>query len=93
MVSGELIVTGKNHAELALERRPTHVKVYFKDDCVVVPCNPTHFDELEWRIREQIDREVNTRSRSRDRDRHKSFFLEISWDVSASRAIMWEVIY
>lgn len=89
MVSGEITVTGKNHIELELAGRPHHVEVFFKDDNVVVPCNPTHFDELEWFIREREDHEMHMHPKFRSR----KFFLEISWNVSASREIVWHVKY
>lgn len=86
MVSGEIIVTGKNHIEFELKERPHHTRVFFKDDCISVPCNPTHYDELEWFIRERTDGEVG------GFHSHK-FYLEIFWNVSDSRAIVWHVKY
>jgi hypothetical protein len=86
MVSGELDVTGKNKVELDLMRRPRRVRVHFKNDEVILPCNPNHFDELEWFVKEREEGEM-------DGPKKRRFFLEINWSVNSSRAIVWQVLY
>jgi hypothetical protein len=80
MQSGELTVTGKNSIHIPLEHLPAEVKVYFKDDCEVVPCNPHHVDRLEY--------EVHTNNKH-----HMHFMLIVKWDVSDVREIVWHVSF
>jgi hypothetical protein len=82
----ELVVTGKNNAKIELKQRPNEVKVLFKDDELCIPCNPTHFDELEWEIEEEVIKGLLKKT-------VKKYFLILSWDVAASRTIVVEVFY
>lgn len=47
---GTLIVTGQDSIEIELVKKPKYVKVYFKDTCVVVPCNPQGSDLLQYAV-------------------------------------------
>lgn len=75
MQSGELFVTGEDEAIIALTTYPIKVKVDFKDECFVVPCNPHHYDELEWEVRHNAT--------------HTGHILVINWSVSGVREIAW----
>jgi len=74
---GELIVIGKDSVQIRLKRRPRHVVCRFKDERKIVPCDPNHSDSLEYYTFLK----------------HNQVFLEIKWDVSGSREILWEVRY
>lgn len=76
MQSGELIVTGKDEAKVALHGFPTKVKVSFKDDCDIIPCNPHHHDDLEWEVHHSVHH-------------HGGFVLVIRWHVTSVREIAW----
>lgn len=79
MQSGELIVTGKEEVEIPLRNFPSYVKVTFKDHCIVVPCNPQNFDELEWEVIKHC---------------HKDHYkLHIKWNVTGVREIVWTVYF
>lgn len=80
MQSGELIVSGKDKIKIDLHGRPREVKARFTDDDCVVPCNPHHYDFLEY--------EVHTSNHN-----HHGFVLVISWEVSGVREIKWTVYY
>ena len=80
MQSGELIVTGKDKAIIPLNGFPSEVKAHFKDDEVVVPCNPIHADTLEYEVHAS-----NTVA--------GGFVLIISWDVTNVREIVWHAFY
>ena len=86
MRNGEIEVSGSNQIEISLKERPRHVKVHFRDDNVSVPCNPITFDELEWCVREVEKFEFFGH-------RRVHYFLDISWSVSETRAIIWHVQY
>lgn len=81
MQSGELFVTGQDSLTINLSDYPSQVKVHFKDQCKVVPCNPHHNDNLEWEVVH------NPHSLLKD------FMLKITWDVSDVREIVWHVYY
>lgn len=79
MQSGEIIVTGNDEVEIPLRTFPSYVKVAFKDHCVVVPCNPQNFDELEWEA---------------TKHHHKDHYvLNIKWNVTGVREIVWTVYF
>lgn len=80
MQSGELIVTGKNSIHIHLAKLPGEVKVYFKDECDITPCNPHHVDSLEYEVHAS-----NTH--------HHGFVLVINWNVSGVREIVWRASY
>jgi len=88
MANGELEVSGKNRIELELAERPSHIKVSFVDDEVLVPCNPGSVDELEWEL---IERE--NKNKKHRNNKNKRFFLQISWRVHSERTIVWHVRY
>ena len=81
MQSGELIVTGVNSLHIPLDRIPAEVKVHFKDELDMVPCNPHNADYLEY--------SVHTNHTSH----HHKFVLIIKWSVSGVREIKWHVAY
>jgi hypothetical protein len=80
MQSGELIVTGKDRATILLTGMPSEVKVHFKHEVDLVPCNPHHRDCLEYEVRAS-------------HHHHHKFVLLIKWDVSSVREITWKVCY
>jgi len=77
MQSGELIVTEKNNIHIPLDNAPAEVKVHFKDECEMVPCNPHDVDLLEFFVKNFNDK----------------FVLVIRWSVSGVREIKWQVFY
>jgi hypothetical protein len=80
MQSGELVVTGKNSIRIPLERMPTEVKVHFKDEVEMVPCNPHDVDWLEYEIH-------------LSNVHHTGRVLFIKWSVSGVREIAWHASY
>jgi hypothetical protein len=81
MKSGELIVTGENSLHITLDQLPAEVKVYFKEDVCMVPCNPHTLDILEY--------EVHTIKHHN----HNNYVLIIRWSVSGAREIEWHVAF
>lgn len=80
MRSGELIVTGKNSIKIPIERFPSEVRCYFKDEFEVLPCNAGDVDFLEYDVHTS-----NTHL--------TGFILVIRWSVSGAREIKWQVSY
>jgi hypothetical protein len=80
MQSGELIVTGKDKATIPLNGIPSEVKVHFKHDLELTPCNPHHRDCLEYEVHVS-------------HHHHSRFVLLIRWEVSSVREIVWKVSY
>jgi hypothetical protein len=75
IMSGELLVAGKDSIQLNLKRgKPDTVLVEFKDHHQPIPCNP-HHDKVEWELH----------------DRHQRLVLIIKWDVSSPRTVVWAV--
>ena len=55
MHKGKLIVSGNGEARIELNGFPVKMNVDFSDEEVIyVPCNPHHFDKLEWEINHHI---------------------------------------
>lgn len=76
--AGELVVTGKDKIDIRLRHhQPEEVFVVFKDDHHAVPCNPHHFDELEWELHYK----------------EGHYVLLIKWHVFGVREIFWAVRY
>lgn len=77
--AGELIVIGRNKADITLQhRQPREVFVKFKNNHGhAVPCNPHQYDDLEWELHYK----------------HGHYVLVIKWEVSDSRDIVWTVRY
>lgn len=95
-LSGELLVTGQDTIEIDLkDGELLKVHVVFKDDATVVPCDPKHFDELDWTIcgprvslwEEFIDCLLDSHSH------HEHNILTIKWNVSGTRTISWVAFY
>ena len=80
MQSGELTVTGHDHATITLQGRPEKVTVHFKDNVIPAPCNPHHHDELKYSVHHNDFH-------------HGGYTLKISWRVSGVREIVWKVYY
>lgn len=80
MQAGELIVAGKNSIHIPLNRMPSEVKCYFKDELEITPCNPHDVDYLEYAVH------VSNTVRG-------GFVLIIKWSVSGVREIKWHVSY
>lgn len=75
---GEIVVSGRKKIDVELRhRQPERVHVAFCDDPEIVPCNPQHFDALEWEIHYK----------------HGHYVLVISWQVSGTRSIEFGVKY
>ena len=80
---GEMEVVGHGEISIRLKHKPREVKVCFVGEPTHIPCNPHHFDELEWEFNESP---MERHGRHRD--------LEISWRVfSGPRVVEWEVLY
>ena len=73
MQAGQIVVTGKDEVDIRLTCNPIQVKVSFKDDEIIIPCNPKDYDELDWDIHY-----INGH-----------FVLRINWNVSGVRTIVW----
>lgn len=80
MQQGELIITGKSRISIPLHGFPSEVRAHFKDELELNPCNPHHFDELEYEV--QASNTVRG-----------GFILLITWNVSSVREIKWHVAY
>jgi hypothetical protein len=80
MQSGELTVTGHDHAIIPLRGMPAKVTVHFEDHIIPIPCNPHHHDELHHAVH-------------RSNEHHSGFVLRISWRVSGVREVIWRVYY
>jgi len=90
-VSGELNVIGTDLVNIELKRHPREVLVFFKDECVVVPCNPRHFDSVEWVLHD--GKTCHNHDHHHDKHDHHKNYLTIKWDVSGLRSIYWTVRY
>lgn len=80
MQSGELTVTGHDHATIHLRGFPSKVDVHFKDHLIPIPCNPHHHDELESSVH-------------RSNTTHEGYVLKISWHVTGVREVVWRVYF
>lgn len=80
MQSGELIVTSKDKANIELVSHPCLVRVRFEGDGCVIPCNPQHHDHLKWTL-------IPAHGLS------QKYILQISWQVTNVRKIVWEAFY
>jgi hypothetical protein len=76
MQQGELIVTGRDKAQISLHKFPSKVEVWFKEELEPIPCNPHHHDSLEWEVH-------------RTNTNHSGYVLVIKWHVSGVREIKW----
>lgn len=93
MQSGELTVVGSGKANIELgKHHPKYIVVRFKDDHIVIPCNPHHHDHLKWEVR-------NLHPSHRHDHRHEHckhddrYVLEVEWRVTGVRKINWSVYY
>lgn len=77
--AGEIIVTGKDEMDIALDSHPKHVKVKFTNPCHTTPCDTDHSDDLAWEILTS--------------DCGSQYTLHIEWEVSGARDITWKVCY
>jgi hypothetical protein len=93
MQSGELVVTGKDKVEIDLgHRHPKSVIVKFSDDCVIVPCNPRHHDELRWDVKNRHHKHPH--DARHDHCKHRDeYILTIKWHVTGVRTIEWVAYY
>lgn len=80
MQQGELIVTGTGKATITLNKFPSEVKVHFKHELELVPCNSQNADTLECEV--QSDDNVTS-----------GFVLVISWAVTGVREVKWHAYY
>ncbi len=83
-LTGELYVTGKDCLSVKLKASPKEVIVFFKDECVEVPCNPGQCDSVEW---------VLQKDHEHGEHHHHHYKLNITWDVSSARSVCWAVRY
>lgn len=101
MQSGQLIVTGNSEIAISLRGAPSKVVVRFEDECVITPCNPKTFDELQWEVlveETDCDCDCDDDCDCCDDDcccnqDDSTFELLIGWDVSGVREINWTVYY
>lgn len=86
MQSGELFVIGKDKAVIHLRDFPSHLVVSFKDECEIIPCNPHHYDSLEWEV---------CLPHHHHHTHHSThhFTLVIKWQVTGVREIHWAAYY
>ena len=77
MQSGEIIVIGKGEVSIQLHEMPCGIKCRFRHEHHIVPCNPHHADTLEYEVRHTC----------------KGHVLNIKWEVSGVREILWHVHY
>lgn len=93
MLSGELIVVGHDKVEIKLgHRSPSGVVVEFTNECVHVPCNPKHHDELRYEIKNLHHHHPH--DARHDHCKHEDdYVLIISWHVTGVRDIKWVVYY
>jgi hypothetical protein len=80
MQSGEITAIGLGDVIIPLHKVPARVEVRFKDDLIIIPCNPQHLDELEYDVHVS-------------HHHHGGFILKIKWEVSGLREIVWNVFY
>jgi len=81
-LNGELNVTGEGFIDLELGRhQPKEVVVCFTD-YMHVPCNPGGHDDLKYHVKNM---------RYFLRTHHDCYILRVSWSVSSSRMIKWQV--
>lgn len=84
MQHGDLVVSGKDKVSLNVGKRiPQEVIVKFQSPLTITPCNPHHFDDLEWELIEHHDHHHN----------FTHFELEIRWKVTGIRVILWSISY
>jgi hypothetical protein len=93
MYTGELVVTGQGKIEIDLGRHaPKKVKIKFKDECQIIPCNPHHYDELRGKIKNH--HHPHRHDRRHDHcNHHDRYVLTIQWHVSNVRIIEWIAYY
>ena len=77
MQSGELTVTGMDSFHIKLTGIPAEIKVDFKGEEELVPCNPHNIDSLEFVVHHHKNK----------------FVLVIQWSVIGVREIEWKVTY
>ena len=82
MQSGDLIVSGKNSIHIPIDHLPDEVRVFFKDEEDMIPCNP-HADSLEYSVH----------TSEHEHKHHHKFVLIINWSVSGVREIGWHVSF
>lgn len=80
MQQGELFVSGTNSIRIPLDKFPSDVKVDFKHQAEIVPCNPGDVDFVEY--------EVHASNTVRS-----GYVLLIKWKVSAVREVVYRVFY
>jgi len=80
MQRGELTVTGQDFAIIKLTGFPSKVDCFFKDQAVLVPCNPHHYDEVECEVH------VSNTSLS-------GYVLKVMWTVTGVREVVFRVYY
>ena len=86
--NGELMVTADGEILIPLRSKPVHIRLEFKDCQHIVPCNPNHFDELEWEV---ISHDGH--HGGHDHKHEPKFSLHIKWNVSDVRDVVWIVCY
>jgi hypothetical protein len=92
MFDGELLVTRKGEIEIVLRKHPSSVRVFFDDECVIVPCNPHHHDHFHWHVKNL--HQNHSHDHRHDHCNHEDkFVLIIKWDVKNMRVIKWVVRY
>lgn len=90
--NGELMVTGEGEIDIELKSLPKRIKLHFKESCTLVPCNPNHFDELEWEITSDCN-DGGHEHCHKHHDHKAQFVLHVKWNVSDVKDITWKVSY
>ena len=81
MQSGELVVTGHSHLHILLRDMPVKFEAHFKNvDCV--PCNPGGPDKVTCHL------EIK-----KTKKRKKEYYLNLVWEVSSIRTVVWKACY
>lgn len=93
MLSGELIVVGHDQVDIKLGHRPPKgVVVEFINEHVHVPCNPKHYDELKYEIKNLHHHHPHD-NRHDHCNHDDNYVLVIGWNVTGVRVIKWVVYY
>ena len=78
--TGQLVVAGEGEIKMCLPRIPEHLHVEFLDEQVLIPCTPDQ-DTLTW----DLDK--------LEKDEKNELLLTITWRVSGTRTIRWDIKY
>lgn len=92
MQAGDLTVTRDGETRITLLGRPHHVNVRFTHEHHPHPCNPHHYDELNYFIDHEDEMPYQHREIPHIH-KDRQYVLVIRWKVSDLRFIHWSVAY